>query len=105
MVLTEVLVKKTCKDVSVVDYLVLSSKLFPLVSKFSIDDFEPLFSDCHCLFHFSFNALSVSHIPEATIDRGDQPVKWNSTKQLDFVNCISNDREGVLAEIDQRLDY
>jgi hypothetical protein len=45
---------KTCKDVSVVDYLILSSKLFPFVKEFKIEDFEQLYSDCHVLFTLLF---------------------------------------------------
>ena len=39
--------EKTCKDKSVVDYLLLSSQLFPLIKQFKIEDFIPLYSDCH----------------------------------------------------------
>ncbi|CAG2217089.1 unnamed protein product [Mytilus edulis] len=37
--------EKTCNDSSVVDYLIISSMLFPMIFYFEIDDFIPLYSD------------------------------------------------------------
>ena len=40
--------KCTCKNVSVVDYALVSSDLFPLISDFAVLDFCELYSDVHC---------------------------------------------------------
>jgi hypothetical protein len=45
--------KKTCNDLSVVDYLILSSNLFSVIKKFDVLDYDPLFSDVHCALYSS----------------------------------------------------
>ena len=40
--------KCTCKNVSVVDYALVSSDLFPLMRDFAVLDFCELYSDVHC---------------------------------------------------------
>ena len=40
--------KKTCKDVSLVDYLFLPSDVVSAIKYFDILDYNPLFSDVHC---------------------------------------------------------
>lgn len=76
---------KTCKDVSVVDYLIMSSKLFPFVKELKIEDFEQLYSDCHCLIHFVVHASSPSFTTnESTGDSNTEMyMKWDSNKKLD----------------------
>ena len=48
------LVCKTCKGVTVVDYVILSPSLFPYVSEFEVLPFDPMISDAHSGVHFSF---------------------------------------------------
>ena len=40
--------KTTCKNASVVDYLLVSSNMFDNIASFHIEDFNTLFSDVHC---------------------------------------------------------
>ena len=49
--------ERTCKDATVVDYLILSSSLFNLITNIEIDEFVPLYSDCHCCLHFDLKAI------------------------------------------------
>lgn len=49
--------ERTCNDATVVDYLILSSNLFSLITNFEIDEFVPLYSDCHCCLHFDLKAI------------------------------------------------
>ena len=51
--------KKTCKDISVVDYLIVSSHLFAVISDFSILDFNPVTFDIHNIIHFSFKSFDT----------------------------------------------
>lgn len=37
----------TCQDVSLIDYFLASSKVFPNILDFEVKDFSPLFSDVH----------------------------------------------------------
>ena len=50
-----ILVKKTCNDLSVVDYLIISANLFSVIKNFDVLDYDPLFSDVHCALQFSFS--------------------------------------------------
>lgn len=47
--------RTTCKDSSLVDYLIMSPCLFDIISDFVIDDFNPMFSDVHNRLSFSFS--------------------------------------------------
>ena len=40
--------KKTCKDSSTVDYIIISNNLAEYVSDFYALDFDPILSDIHC---------------------------------------------------------
>lgn len=82
---------KPYKDVSVVDYLILSSKLFPFVKEFKIEDFEQLYSDCHCLILFVFYASWPPFTTnESTGDSNTEMyMKWDSNRKLYFVNCVN----------------
>ena len=51
----KILVKKTCNDLSVVDYLILSSNLFSVINNCDVLDYDPLFSDVNCALQFSFS--------------------------------------------------
>ncbi|CAG2208234.1 unnamed protein product [Mytilus edulis] len=56
----------TCKDASLVDYLIMSPCMFDITSDFGIVDFNPMFSDVHNRLYFSFsfsssNSLNNSH--------------------------------------------
>ena len=51
--------KKTCKDISVVYYLIVSSHLFAVISDFSILNFNPVTSDIHNIIHFSFESFDT----------------------------------------------
>ena len=45
----------TCKNVSLVDYLLLTPNLFDVISDFAIIDFNPMFSDVHNRIYFSLS--------------------------------------------------
>ena len=95
---------KTCKDISVVDYLLLSSKLFPLVETFRIEDFVPLYSDCHCMIKFSFRSV-VTNTRETVADDNSQSfVKWCAEKKSDYANRIRSDPDGILEQTFNDLD-
>ena len=48
--------KTTCKNKSVVDYLISSSMCLSLLKQFEILDFSPLYSDVHCPLHFTLSS-------------------------------------------------
>ena len=49
--------KQTCRNSSVIDYVIMSQELFPSIHE--VLDFDPLLSDIHCL--VAFAALMYSH--------------------------------------------
>ena len=57
--------KTTCKNVSLVDYLLLTPNLFDVISDFDIIDFNPMFSDVHNRIHFSLS------LPNRVIDNSE----------------------------------
>ena len=85
--------RTTCKDISVIDYLLLSSKLFSLVDEFEILDFVPLFSDVHNAIHIVFK--SVLPHDEITHDtsQNSPSIKWNDNNRNEFVNTFHNSQD------------
>ena len=73
-----------------------------MITQFKIEDFIPLYSDCHCLLQFTFN--SFVHIENTTdeINAGDRRdrsfVKWNPRKRSEFVNYIHSDYNSTLSD-------
>ena len=51
--------KCTCKNVSVVDYALVSSDLFPLISDFAVLGFCELYSDVHCPIVLKLNLIEA----------------------------------------------
>lgn len=49
----------TCKDSSVVDYLIVSPHMFDYISEFRIDEFNPMFSDLRDIILYFFNCPSI----------------------------------------------
>ena len=92
---------------SVVDYLLLSSKLFPFVDNFKIDPFIPLYSDCHCLIDFVLKA-DFRPCDNNNATQGDKTTqayrKWDSNKKIQFVNHVHNDRDGLIIDLINKLD-
>lgn len=45
--------RNTCKDSSLVDYLIVHPSMFDFISYFKVEDFNPMFSDVHCRLSFT----------------------------------------------------
>ncbi|CAG2213504.1 unnamed protein product [Mytilus edulis] len=54
--------KITCNDVSVVDYLILSSDLFQMTKNFEVEEFNPILSDVHCNLKFTLESQPYTNI-------------------------------------------
>ena len=98
--------KCTCKDATVVDYLIISSNVFPLLSEFEIIDFNPLTSDVHNRIHFCINS---SRELEKSVDsdqvRSDGKfVKWDARKQDNFLQFVLDDPHNKLSDILSQFD-
>ncbi|CAG2219177.1 unnamed protein product [Mytilus edulis] len=76
--------KITCNDVSVVDYLILSSDLFQMTKNFEVEEFNPILSDVHCNLKFTLESQPYTNINNVkTVEK--QVIKWNNNKQDKFV--------------------
>ena len=63
----------TCKNASVVDYFIMSPRLFTNVSHFKINDFSSLYSDVHCSLE-CYLSVEITH----NVDKVNDPVSINS---------------------------
>ena len=92
--------KKTCKDSSVVDYLKLSSNMFPIITKFEIEEFLPLYSDCHCMLRFSLKAHDEKYASTSIQEENKQSfIKWKKENKDEFINKIHDDLNGVIRNV------
>ncbi|CAG2208537.1 DLL [Mytilus edulis] len=96
----------TCKDASLVDYLIMSPCMFDITSDFGIVDFNPMFSDVHNRLYFSFsfpssNSLNNSH--NHTINSNTY-IRWDSTKTDDFTQVLTNDTGSSLQQLNDILN-
>ena len=49
------ILRQTCKNNSVIDYVIMSAELFPCIHSFEVLEFDPLLSDIHCPVAFTIN--------------------------------------------------
>ena len=100
--------ERTCKDASVVDYLILSSNLFNLVTRFEIEEFFPLYSDCHCCLRINLKAIldNIRNDKVPVTEEGNTQnfVRWKNQKKSEYVNRIHEDPKGILAMITAKLN-
>ena len=93
--------KCTCKNVSVVDYVLLTDCLFPSIARFKVLDFCEMLSDVHCPLEL---ILMCEKFPKPiendmnnSIDRDKQEQtkmkkltrpKWHKEKEKDFIQTL-----------------
>ena len=98
----KILVKKTCNDLSVVDYLILSSNLFSVIKNFDALDYDTLFSDVHCSLQFSFSVdICLLSAENRNIS---QPVNWDNCKKDEFIEYLTVNKNNEIKNIVNRLD-
>jgi hypothetical protein len=94
--------KKTCNDLSVVDYLILSSNLFSVIKNFDALDYDTLFSDVHCALQFSFSVdICLLSAESRNIS---QPVNWDNCKKDEFIEYLTVNKNNEIKNIVNRLD-
>ena len=77
----------TCQDVSLIDYFLASSKVFPYISDFEVNDFSPLFSDVHKHLHITLRIREPDASPIHTEQNNEpriQARRWSEEKSGDF---------------------
>ena len=101
--------RQTCKNSSVIDYVIMSPELFPSIQYFEVLDFDPLLSDIHCPVAYTISVQSqTKHISanEDIFNLGAGREKsnyytWKSESKLEFLNHI---QEANLDQIYTDLD-
>ena len=100
--------KTTCKNVSVVDYAIVSYDLLPNVMDFSVIDFDELFSDVHNPIEINFSLQSSDRVPlnhrkkENNLCTNDETfIRWDKSKKNDFTRSLDNDK---IKNLETRLD-
>ena len=83
--------RPTCKDVSVVDYIVAAPYIFPFISKFHIDDFNRVLSDAHCALFLDLEIDIPEHSSEtqnSNLQSSISKPSWLNDKKDAFVDHI-----------------
>ena len=88
----------TCKNASIVDYVIMSSDMFNHLMSFHILDFNELYSDVHCPINIVFNIshnLKYEH-NNTCINKGkvhnSTSIQWDASKAEELINCIQDDK-------------
>ncbi|MEW8548127.1 MAG: reverse transcriptase family protein, partial [Candidatus Thiodiazotropha sp.] len=86
----------TCKDASVVDYIIASPNLFQSVIDFQVLDFDSILSDVHCplVLHidgFSEGSISSGEVPQNNISEVRKKIVWKNDSHTAFAESISLD--------------
>ena len=82
--------KCTSKEVSVVDYLLVSYDAFDSISKFEVFDFDPIMSDVHCGITFCIKPFLRDVLRPKTVTH--RTLKWNEEKVDDFKSNIDTNK-------------
>ena len=72
--------RMTCKESSLVDYLILAPKTFKIITEFEILDFNPMFSDIHKQLHFVVNLNEYAPLQNETFYVQLNLIRWNGKK-------------------------
>ena len=92
--------KPTCKNVSVVDYLICSPAVFSYMTHFCIQDYDPMLSDIHCAVSVSFKLANrdryvpandhVTQPENLELRRKPSKPKWKPELSSDFKQSLND---------------
>ena len=100
--------KLTCKDASVVDYILASPYFFPFIVNFCVDDFNRALSDSHCALFMDLDIIITEKSNSVSDDISNESVSgepthksvWQKDKSEDFSDCL---RRQDLTMLQQQL--
>ena len=81
--------KTTCKDISFVDYTIVSADVFSVMHTFHIADFNTILSDIHSAVEFSFVAKPIDLTNHECENKFKDGRNWNAKNTDDFVCNIN----------------
>ena len=75
----------TFKDKSCIDYFLLSNDMYPIVTQFNVQTFEPLLSDGHSALELTLSTSNSwqKNISNKNGESGQFRVRWASDKKKD----------------------
>ncbi len=102
----------TCKNSSVIDYVLLSPDLFANVAEFKVHDFNPMLSDVHkpievCFVqNFHHTVATGNAIPVIVTDRvkSKQKPRWKPGNEVTFRDQLATSGEREITEVMHTLD-
>ena len=90
----------TCKNVSVVDYVIGSSDLLKIVDTFSVLEFSKLLSDAHRPLSFSLAFKNKAHETLCDAQAEERIGKFDTDKIIDFIELIDTEKiDNLVIEI------
>ena len=72
--------RMTCKESSLVDYLILAPETFKIITEFEILDINPMFSDIHKQLHFVVNVNEYAPLQNEKFYVQLNLIRWNGNK-------------------------
>ena len=102
----------TCKDASLVDYVIASPNLFEDISYFRVGDFDRCISDVHCPVHVHLKCNLYHHDPDQQMqdeyqNQSDSTISfkpvWKQESAERFHNGIDNGKLNQLFDTIRRL--
>ncbi|CAC5405340.1 unnamed protein product [Mytilus coruscus] len=96
--------RRICNDASMVDSLIVSSNLFPLIKSFEVVEFNPILSDVPSKIGFNIYTWNRLKTNKVLSRLNDKLAKWCSSKGDKFVDCVKENQSDQLKEIGNALD-
>jgi hypothetical protein len=88
--------KLTCKNSSIVDYVISSVDFLKCIVDMDVLEFSKLYSDVHSPISLSIKFKPLAepcepgvHEDENTVNSTEKPRKWNDSLKLDFLNNLN----------------
>ncbi|CAC5383736.1 unnamed protein product [Mytilus coruscus] len=80
---------------SLIDYLIVSSEIFPFIVDFNVLDFDPLFSDTHSRLHFTTKCYARVIHENQFNQSGNNYHRWVNGKRDIFVDAIIDQQDSI----------
>ena len=94
--------RMTCRESSIVDYLILAPEAFKIVTECEILDFNPMFSDIHKKLHFVISLNEYAPLHNEKVHVQHNRIRWNENKADEFRQALMD--SVLLGEINTALD-
>ena len=87
-----------------VDYLIVSSHLFPVISDFNILNFNSITSDVHNRIHFSFKSFDNVPVKPQVDNSSSALISWIPSKSDEYKQILLIENENSIHEIELKIE-